>query len=226
MTKSRSMSMRMAAAAGSLALAATAFAAPAAFAADSPEGAVDCLVTNMEAKDFESMADCFCDAQASQLGGLNLQEQMTAGLGDLDPQEALDAFEFDVEITQLTETSATDDEVVFDMTGQMTVDINPDAAGPFIAAVLEASGQEVTDDLVEMMTGMMASQFAAEPQDISSEVVVARDADGSWGVCSDLTGGGMTDDESGDDMGGMDDSSAGDDPSAAPDGAEGMEAEE
>ncbi len=49
------------------------------------------------------------------------------------------------------------------------MDINVEALVPFIEALVEMSGMEVTTDTVDMFSGMMMAEFEAETTDISDE---------------------------------------------------------
>jgi hypothetical protein len=189
MSHSRSMSMRMVAAAGSLALAASAFAAPAVLAQDgSPIDTINALLEGIEAKELDSLSMYFCDEFADDMGGLDfasIADDMPPGM---DAQALLDAFIFDVEIESAEVISETDTEAIVNLVGSMSMDINADAIGGFVEALLGSRGEEATPDMVEMFTGLVLSEFEGESTDISAEITLVPGETMAWLVCSDLTG--------------------------------------
>ena len=190
------MSLRAAAAAGSLALALSVVAAPAVMAQDDgPEATVNGLLAAIEAKDFVALPTFFCDEFAADMGGLdlaNLTEGMPPGV---DADTLLAAFSIDVEIASLEVLSQTDDEAILDMMGSMSLSINEEALPPLIETLLEATGQEVTPDMVDMVGGMMMSEFEAEATDISTEITLVRGETMPWLICRALGGADDTDGE-------------------------------
>ena len=189
MSNSRSMSMRMAAAAGSLALTLSIVGAPAVMAQDDgPEATLTGLLEAIEAKDFEALPAFFCDEFAGDMGGLDfatISEGMPEGM---DADTLLDAFIIDVTLDSTEVLSQTDTEAVVNLVGSMSMDINPEAMGPFIEALLGSMGEEVTPDMIDMFTGLVAAEFEAEVTDISAEITLVPGETMPWLVCSDLSG--------------------------------------
>ncbi|MEA2025839.1 MAG: hypothetical protein U9O18_04035 [Chloroflexota bacterium] len=185
---------RMAAIAGSLALSLSMVSAPAVLAQDGPEATIEGLMAAIEAKDFESLPSFFCAEFADEMGGLGFGD-MTEGMPPgTDVDTLLDAFIFDVEIASTEVLSQTDTEAIVQLEGSMSMDINVDALGPFIDAMLEMSGMEVTPENTEMFTDVMLSGFEAEETDISEEITLVPGEAMPWLVCSELGGDDLEDD--------------------------------
>jgi hypothetical protein len=172
MISSNPMSMRMAAAAGSLALAISAIAAPVALAQDADyQPTLDGLSAAIEAKDFEGLPMYFCEEQAAEMGGLDLASMEEGMPEGMDSQMLLDAIDFHVDITSSEEVSRTAEELVVSITGSMEMEINEEAIGPFIEALLSSMGEEeITADMVAMFSGLLMSQLPTEATDITSDL--------------------------------------------------------
>lgn len=221
MTNSRSTRMRMAAAAGSLALAISLVSAPVAFAQDDgPVATLEGLMGAIEAKEFDALQTYFCPEFADDMGGLDFASMSEGMPPGTDIDTLLDAFIFDVEIDSAEVVSQTDSEAIVDLTGSMSMDINADALGPFIEALLGSMGEEVTPDMVQMFTGLVLSEFEAESTDISAEIVLVPGETMPWVVCSDLSSD-MGDSDDMDDAEAMEDAEATEDAEAMDETAEG-----
>ena len=208
---------RLAAVAGSLALSLSLVSAPAVMAQDGPEATIEGLMAAIEAKDFEGLPSFFCAEFADQMGVLDvgsLSEGLPPGM---DVNTLLDAFILDTEIASMEVVSQSDTEAVVQVDGSLSMDIDAAAMVPFIEALLEMSGMEVTPETVEMFSGMMMSEFEAESTEISEEITLVPGEDGGWLICDEL---GALDDGTGDEM--ADESMAPDmaDESMAPEMAE------
>ena len=195
---------RMAAVAGSLALSLSMVSAPAVLAQDGPEATIEGLMAAIEAKDFESLPSFFCAEFADEMGGLGFGD-MTEGMPPgMDASVLLDAFVFDVEIASNEVLSQTDTEAIVLLEGSMSMEINAEALGPFIEALVEMSGMEATPENVEMFTGMMLGELEGESTEISEEITLVPGETMPWLVCSELGGDDdLTDDDLADDS--MDD---------------------
>lgn len=180
---------RMAAIAGSLALSLSVALAPGAMAtSESPEAAVEGLLAAIEAKDFEALPSFFTPELADEMGGLDfasVAEEMPEGL---DAQMFLDALLFETEIIKLEVLSQSDTEAVVALEGTMSMGVNAEALTPFIEALVDMSGMEVTDENIEMFSAMMMAEFEAESEDISEEISLVLGEDGSWLINSELGG--------------------------------------
>jgi hypothetical protein len=210
--------------AGGLVLALTLAAAPAALAQEEgPEATVVALMDAIEAKDFEALPTFFCEEFAAQAAGFDLSG-MAAGLPEgTDAQSLLDAFILDTEVASVEVVSQTDTEAVVKLVATMSMGLNADALAPFIESMLAASGQEVTPDMVEMMTGMLSSEFVAESTDIDEEITLVPGDTMAWLICDELgadVADDGTDDDGTDDDGMDDDGMDADDDGTDDDGSE------
>ena len=184
---------RLVALAGGLALSLSLAAAPVAMAQDGPEAAVEDLLAAMEAKDFEALPSFFCEEHSDQLGTLD-PEAMSEGLPPgMDINMLFDAFIIDTEVISTEVVSQSEDEAVVRLEGSMSMDVNADALVPFIEALLEASGMDVTEESVTMFTDLMMSEFQAETTDILEEITLVPGETRPWLICSEL--GSISDEE-------------------------------
>lgn len=181
---------RVAAIAAGLALSLSLVAAPAVVAqGDGPEAAVEGLLADIEAANFDAIGGWFCAEFADQAASLDLSELTSSLPPGVDASSVLDAFDFDVEVDSIETTSQTDTEATVMLVASLAMDIDVAGLEPLIVAVLEAGGQEATPDMIELVGGMMASQIGGQAIDISEEITVVANEDGSWGkICSELGG--------------------------------------
>jgi len=159
-------------------------------AADSPTAAVDGILDALEAKDFSGVGPFICaELREDALGALDI----SASLGELPPgvdgAAFLDAMTITLDGRSTALVSEAGDSAVVAVTGSMRVAIDEAIAEGFVKAVLEASGQPATDEMVAMMLPMLMELFA-EGTDMSADLDVVRE-DGEWVVCdTDLVDGG------------------------------------
>lgn len=184
--------------AGSLALSLSLIAAPAVMAQDDgPDATVRNLMAAIQAKDFEALPSFFCAEYADEAGGFNLEAiagQMPEGM---DATALFDAFEFTPDVQSVEVLSQTEDEAVVKLVASLSMSVNAEALGPFIASLLAASGlagspgADATPDpaMIEMMTAMIAQEFAAETTQIDEEITLVPGEAMPWVVCDQLTGG-------------------------------------
>jgi hypothetical protein len=178
---------RRAAAAGGLVLALSLSAAPAALAQGGPEQVITDLMAAIEAKDFSNLGGFFCAEHADQADAFDVSG-MTAALPGVDPSTILDAILLDTELTSLEVISQSDTEAIVRAEGSISTGMDPEKLGPFVEAILAASGEEVTPEMVEMMTGMLTADMAPTVINISEEVTVTPDGAGGWVICDELGG--------------------------------------
>ena len=186
----RSTRSRVTTLAVGLALSLSLLAAPAVVAEDhGPESVVQGLLADIEAANFEAIGGWFCAEFAEQASRLDMSALAADLPPDVDTSTMLDAFDFDVTIESIETVSETDNEAIVSVVAQLAMNIDVPALEPLIVALLQAGGQEVTPDMVEMVGGLMASQIGAESIDISEEITVVRNADGTWGQIGSELGG-------------------------------------
>jgi hypothetical protein len=172
--------------AGSLALAAALVSAPAVLAQDGPEATVEGLLAAIEAKEFEALPSFFCAEFADQVAALDMSALTDGMPAGLDASTLLDAFILDTEIGSLEVLSQTETEAVVQLEASMSMDIDAEAMLPFIEALVEMSGLEVTPETLEMFSGLMLSEFQAEETAISEQITLVPGEDRPWVVCSEL----------------------------------------
>jgi hypothetical protein len=186
---------RLASIAGSLALTAALVSAPAVLAQDGPEATVEGLLAAIEAKDFDALPSFFCAEFSDQVAAFDMSTLTDGMPPGLDAGALLDAFILDTEITSLQVLSQSDTEAVVQLEGSLSMDINAEAMLPFIEALVEMSGMEVTPENLEMFSSLMLSEFQAEETTISEQITLVPGEARPWVVCSELgaAGGGLDD---------------------------------
>jgi hypothetical protein len=184
-----SVRSRVAVISSGLVLALTLVSVPTAMAQEEgPDVTVQNLLTAIEAKDFEALPAFFCEEFAAQADMFDLSALAGTLPEGTDAQSLLDAFILDTEVASLEVVSQSDSEAVVKLMATMSMSIDSAALAPFIEGLLAATGQEVTPDMVEMMTGMLASEFAAETTDIDEEITLVPGDTMPWLICDELGG--------------------------------------
>ena len=154
-------------------------------AQDPPEGVVNELLDAIAAKEFDRVGDLACaEERASVVAQFDVAASFT-DIPGLDGEAFLEAFEFGVEDRSVTLLSEEGDEASVDVSATLTMAMDPDAARPFIVTILESSGVEVTDEMVEQ--GLAAFMSGTEEgQQLDATVRVVRE-DGAWLICDDMS---------------------------------------
>jgi hypothetical protein len=170
--------------------------ASAALAQDGPEATILNLAAAIEAQQTDLLPTFFCPEQAAQASQFDVST-LVSGLTAMGLPEGVDAsmiaaaITLDPEITSTEVVSQTDTEAVVSIVGSLSIGFDPAALAPYIEAMLTAQGLEVTPDMVEAMTSMMAGMFASEAIDISDEVTLVPGESMPWVICDVLGGGDM-----------------------------------
>jgi hypothetical protein len=184
-----SIRSRMTIVSSGIVLALSLISAPVALAQeDGPDVTVQNLLAAIEAKDFEALPSFFCEEFAAQAATFDLSGLAGTLPEGTDAQSLLDAFILDTEVASVEVVSQSDTEAVVKLVATMSMGIDTEALAPFIEGLLAATGQEVTPDMVEMMTGMIASEFTAETTDIDEEITLVPGEAMPWLICDDLGG--------------------------------------
>ena len=161
-------------------------AAPAVLAQDGPEATIEGLLAAIEAKDFEAHAGLLL-RRVRRPGERARLRAMTEGMPDSpEVQSLFDAIILDVEIASLEVLSQSDTEAIVELVASMTMDVDAEAMGPFVGVMLEMSGMPITDENVEMFTGLMLAEFEAESTDISEEITLVPGETMPWVICDEL----------------------------------------
>lgn len=179
---------RRAAAAGGLVLALSLSASSAALAQGGPEQVLTDFMAALEAKDFDNLGAFFCAEHADQADVFDVSGMIAETLPGVDPSAIVDAILLDTEVSSLEIVSQSDTEAVVQAEGSISAGMDPEKLGPFVEAILAASGQEVTPEMVEMMTGMLTADLAPTVISIAEEVTLTPDGAGGWVICDELGG--------------------------------------
>jgi hypothetical protein len=154
-------------------------------AQETPEDVVNQLLDTIAAKEFDRVGDLAC---ADERASVVAQFDVAASFSDipgLDGEAFLEAFEFSVEDRSVTLLSQEGDEASVDISATLAMSMDAEAARPFIVTILESSGVEVTDEMIEqgLATFMSGTE---EGQQLDATVRVVRE-DGAWLICDDLS---------------------------------------
>ena len=190
----RSIRMRLTALAGSLALTLSLTVAPAALAAegDGPESAVYCLSDALVEKRLEDVGQCFCADMEGEADRFDLGAAFAATMGDdFDLSLFLDAIDFEFDPLEVTVIEQSEDAATLAVNAIMNMSLNPEGARPILRFFLEITGEEVTDDMLDMlMTPAMLEEFedsiAGEAQDLSTDSLEVNLENGEWCLGSPL----------------------------------------
>ena len=184
-----SVRSRVAAISAGLIVALSLVSVPAAFAQEEgPDATVQAFLDAIEAKDFAGLPTYFCEEFADQASTFDLTTLAGTLPEGTDAQALLDAFIIDAEVANLEVVSQTDTEAVVALAGTISMDIDLAALAPFIEGLLAATGQEVTPDMVTMMTELLASEFTAESTPIDDEITLVPGEAMPWLICDELGG--------------------------------------
>ena len=183
-----SVRSRVAATSAGLVVALSLVSVPATFAQEGPDATVQSFLDAIEAKDFAALPSYFCEEFASEASAFDLTTLAGTLPEGTDAQALLDAFILDAEVTNLEVVSQTDTEAVVALAGTISMDIDAAALAPFIEGLLAASGQDVTPDMVTMMTDLLASEFTAESTPIDDEITLVPGEAMPWLICDELSG--------------------------------------
>jgi hypothetical protein len=175
------------AAAGGLVLALSLAASPAALAQGTPEQVLTDFMAAIEAKDFGNLAGFFCPEHADQATAFDVAG-LAAALPGVDPSAILDAITLDTELTSLEVVSQSDSEAIVKAEGSISTGMDAEKLGPFVAAILAASGASPPPEMVETMTTMLTADMEPTVISISEEVTMTPDGAGGWVICDELGG--------------------------------------
>ena len=190
---------RIAVLATGIALSLAVVATPAALAQDGPDAPVIGFFDAVVAGDFAALPDLFCEEFADQAVALGMGDDLLPGV---DVGQLLGAFGFEVEGLEINVLEQTDGMATVSVNAGLAMTVDPEGVAPLVELLLAASGEEVTEDMVDLMSTMMVSQFESQDTDISEEIMIEQGEDGQWRICDDIGIGG--------DSGGVD-TNAGDD---------------
>jgi len=178
--------------AGGMALTMSLALAPATMAQDTPESAVQAFMDAVAAKDFEALPGFFCEEQADQAAQFDISALAGEMPEGFDVQSLLDAFIFDIQLDTLETVSESDTEAVVHIVGSIGMDVDQEALVPFVQGILEMSGMEADEAMVQMVMASMMSEFETQSEDIDAEITLVPSEDGAWQICSDLSFAGDT----------------------------------
>lgn len=155
---------------------------------DDPVATVDSLFDSLLAKDFAGIPAYVCAEKREVVSQrLNLATALGALGEGIDAQALIDAMQLsmpDRSVTLVSNDGATAHVAVV---GTLRIALDDAAAREFLRQVLEASGQEVTDEMLDQYLPLMKGQLETG-QDLGDPDVEVTLQDGAWLVCDDFAG--------------------------------------
>lgn len=156
-------------------------------AADTPDGAVSDVINAFVAKDFAAIPPLICESRREEIAA---DLDITTGFAEsgMDPAIILDALTLSfadplLEVVSQDETSAT-----VHLTGTLTMAIalSEETARELVIALLEGSGMEVTDEMVEQYLPMLLESINQTQTEAVDEEVEVVNENGQWLMCDTL----------------------------------------
>ncbi len=149
-----------------------------------PVDVVKNVVEAMESLDFDKASEYMCAEQ-----GDALKADMESGFAELeemgmDPDELMDAFKLKMSDVEYEEKSKDDNNAVVHVSGKVALDFDTDKLKSFFKKAAEASGEEVSDEEIDMMVGMFTAMGGQESP-FEGDVELIKE-DGDWVVCDEL----------------------------------------
>jgi hypothetical protein len=154
-------------------------------AQDSPEAAVHAVFDAIAAKEFDRIGELVCEEEREAVVAQFDLAAAFESIPGVDATALLDALTFSVEDRSVSLVSQEDASAVVAVSARLSGRIDEDAARDFVRQVLEAGGQEATDELVESLLPTVVEEIE-QGSDLDSEVEVVLE-DGAWLVCDDLS---------------------------------------
>ena len=152
-------------------------------AASDPAGVVKDMMSAVTNKQFDKIADFACAAQKDQIKN-SLDPASQVGAAGIDVNKMLDAMTISFSNADITKVSESGDKATVQVKGTLSIKVDREKFKSFLADVMKAQGQTVSDDMLNTVLDQAASQFE-KGQDINSQVDVVKE-NGKWLVCSTL----------------------------------------
>jgi hypothetical protein len=153
----------------------------------SPEAAVDAVLDAIEAKDFDGLPDLVCAAEREAVVGRFDLTAAFEGIPGIDGEALAAGLSLSIEDRSVSLLSQDAESAVVSVSGRLTGEIDEEVARTFVRQLLEASGQEASDEAVDSFVPMLMDPLE-EGTDLGSDIEVVLE-DGAWLVCGDLGGG-------------------------------------
>ena len=149
-----------------------------------PAGVVEKVATAMQSLDIERVQQYMCTERKDAL-----KTDVESGFAELesmglDPDELLDAFKIKMSDMKYEEKSTEGDKAVVHVSGTMGLEFDTEKLRSFLKKAAEASGEEVTDDQLDLVVNMFSGMGGQEAP-IDGDVELVKE-DGKWVVCDDL----------------------------------------
>ena len=149
---------------------------------DEPTDVVKKVAKAMQELDIDETSKYYCKEMAEELNeGLDLGGVEDMGI---DPDEMLEAFKIKMDDMKYEEKSKSGDSAIVRITGKIGMEFDTDKLKSIMKKVLEAEGEKVSDEDLEMVVDMFG-KFGGQEIPVDAEVELIKE-DGDWVVCSDL----------------------------------------
>jgi hypothetical protein len=151
-------------------------------ATSDPTGVVNELVKILEAKQWDKVADLACAEKKEEISKqFNFAESFGGAIPGADAQKVSDALTFKFENVQVKEESREGNTATVSIKGKMAMTMDPTKLKDLVTEALKASGQDATDEMVDLALGAMGTEFNFT-EDMDETLTVVNEG-GKWLLC-------------------------------------------
>ncbi|MBA2570110.1 MAG: hypothetical protein H0V04_02895 [Chloroflexi bacterium] len=160
-------------------------AAPGGSTAD-PVGAVNKMISLIQAKQFSQLSTAVCAAKRAEIEAqFNPGAALGPSASGVNPQQIVDAMTISFSNVQTALVSQTATTAVVSVKGSMNIAVDPAKMRDVVRSLLTAQGVPADDATVDQTLQSMTAAFA-DAQTIDSQVDVVNEG-GQWLVCGDIS---------------------------------------
>ncbi len=145
-----------------------------------PVGVVKSAMQAVVDKKFDQLAGMTCAAQKDKVTQA-FNPAGALGAAGVDVNKILDAMTISFQNPEYTKVSEDADKAVVQMKGKLSIKFDKDKLKAVMKDVMKAQGQDVSDDQLNSILDMMASQME-QGQDMDQKVDVVKE-NGKWVFC-------------------------------------------
>ncbi len=150
-----------------------------------PVGAVNAVINAFKSKDFAAIAPLICAAKRDVVAAeMDPAQALASAAPGVTASQIIDAISIDVQNFTATQASISGTSAVVNVTGTITINMDPTKARDIIRSVLAAAAEPTDDATIDQVLPVMTASIS-KPNDISGPVNVTQEG-GVWLVCDDL----------------------------------------
>lgn len=143
------------------------------------------MIKTIQEKKFDRLPNFACAAKKEEVANrFNISAALAPSLGpNVDAQKVLDAAVFEFINMEYKEVSRSDVQAIVYVKGRLKVTLDPDKFKEPVRELLMAQSPEnVTDSLVDQVTGFALAQFGGFGEDIDITLGLVNEG-GKWLIC-------------------------------------------